>query len=255
MTVSAKKFDFWEEELAWITEDIYDLLNRDSTANEDQKAEDRSTIALIAPKHKHLELVAASLHQRGLPVLYQRSENILEQEHILWIVNILKFAHLYSQGLREDAMPLLPQILSYPFWGLSELVIADISNQSYKKNKDAWAELRVRIKEAEEQGASKEELQKILNNNLAKMPDYANWLQIMSNYKPAEVLEAQLDEMEINKVKSIALFLENFSLKSDGLTLGQMLDWLLGVDQIGAYSSKYIAKEFNTEEGGEPGED
>ncbi len=101
------------EEYAWIA----------STIEEYRKQQmDLSEIAIIARNHRALEAIVPFLAEYDLPIDYDKQYNLLNETIIHQLVIMLQFVYSLTptQSPRND---LLPEILSYPFWGIDKLNI------------------------------------------------------------------------------------------------------------------------------------
>lgn len=96
-------------ELTWLCRDIKEQL-----AN-GQKAED---IAVLAPRHRHLQELAAELITHDVPVYYETSSNILEDEIIRELVSLSRLVLKIGAGDLTHSNSLLAEVLSAPYWGL-----------------------------------------------------------------------------------------------------------------------------------------
>jgi DNA helicase-2/ATP-dependent DNA helicase PcrA len=96
------------ESFYWTAEKIQELIK--------QKV-DLSEIAVIGRNHKSLKEFWPYLKKMGIPVHYKKGENVLENPIINELINFWKF--LVFPRSEEN----LIEILSYPFWGLSNLEI------------------------------------------------------------------------------------------------------------------------------------
>lgn len=117
-------------EYAWVAERVAALIGQGTDPNE---------IAILAPKHKYLETSVPLLQKAGVPIRYQRSENVLEAPVIR---QILLIAQLLIAIDRDDgsAEPLWPEVLSFPFWELPTKLIWQLSwrvNDQYDQKR--WA--------------------------------------------------------------------------------------------------------------------
>ncbi len=119
------------EELVWIAENIQEKLKTGTPASE---------IAVIARKHKTLELTAKVLDYFGIPVAYERKKSLLEQTHIKELVTILKFINTIATKDKNEADDFLPEILSFPFWNIDKIAIWKISIKADKERK-LWLEV------------------------------------------------------------------------------------------------------------------
>lgn len=123
-----KEFSTSLEEMVWVSEIIQKKLSDKKTSP--------SAIAVIARKHETLERAAKVLDYFGIPVSYERKQDLLEQKHIKELITILKFVNTIATKKQSEADELLPEILSFPFWGVDRIAIWKISTTAYKDKKD-----------------------------------------------------------------------------------------------------------------------
>jgi len=91
-----------------------------------------SDIAVIARYHRQLELLSLLLNKLEVPLTYERDRNVLEEPHVRQLIMISRFIATLCRKSRYEADELLPEILSYPFWGLSRKDIWNISKTAYR---------------------------------------------------------------------------------------------------------------------------
>lgn len=98
-----------------------------------------SQIAVLAPKHRYLEPLVPYLQQAGLPVAYEKRENVLESPRIRELLTMSKLVSALASGRNKIADSLWPEVLSYDFWQFST---ADIWQASWKASdaRTSWAE-------------------------------------------------------------------------------------------------------------------
>ncbi len=84
-------------------------------------------IAVIGRKHKNLEALTPFLMLEQVPVNYERRQNVFEEPHIRELILLSRFVTSLVRKNREEADELLPEILSFPFWGISRKTIWEIS--------------------------------------------------------------------------------------------------------------------------------
>jgi len=125
-----KEFETSFHEYIWLIEKIDKLLEEGCELKD---------IAIIAPKHKILEEIARILDYKGIPVSYERKRNLLEQNHILEIISILKFLEELRKNPKE-ADHYLSEILTFPFWQIPRIDIWKISIKANKSRK-TWLEI------------------------------------------------------------------------------------------------------------------
>lgn len=88
-------------------------------------------IAVICRKHEQLKELANVLNSFKVPYSYEKRENVLEKQHIIELITILKY--LISEG--EE---LLPEILSYKFWNLERIDIWQIAETVWNDRETSW---------------------------------------------------------------------------------------------------------------------
>lgn len=84
-------------------------------------------IAIIAPQHKYLEPLVPFLHTAGLPVRYDKRENVLDDPHITQLYIQSKLVLALAAGDQELADAFWPEVLSADHWGLSTSQIWQLS--------------------------------------------------------------------------------------------------------------------------------
>jgi DNA helicase II / ATP-dependent DNA helicase PcrA len=94
---------------AWVASQIKQLVNNGMPAHD---------IAVLAPRHKHLEPLVAFLHQQKLNVSYEKRENVLDNPAIQQITTMSELVIALANNDQNKASHLWPQVLSYDFWQL-----------------------------------------------------------------------------------------------------------------------------------------
>lgn len=125
-----KSFDTNIHEYYWIAREIKKLIDAGAAPE---------SIAVISRQHKMLQEIAPFFHRISVPVAYERQRNVLEEPHIVQIVQIAR----YIDSLMDKSAPdddLLPEILSYPFWGLNRIDIWKLSLTAGREYKP-WLEV------------------------------------------------------------------------------------------------------------------
>lgn len=118
----------------WIARRIKSLID-DGTAPSD--------IAVLAPKHKHLEPLVPYLNHYGIPVRYEKRENILESPVVRELLTMCRLVLAIEQDNQPLADHLWPQVLSYDFWQLPTAAIWRLSWQvsDARKEGSSWSKL------------------------------------------------------------------------------------------------------------------
>lgn len=99
-----------------------------------------SEIAVLAPKHKHLEPLVPYLQSRDIAVQYEKRENILEAPVIRQLLTMSRLTLALHERNHALADSLWPEVLSYDFWDFS---VKDIWELSWRANESRkpWGEL------------------------------------------------------------------------------------------------------------------
>lgn len=117
-TIERREFQSDIAERAWIAQRVKALIDAGSRA---------SDIAILAPKHKQLEPLVPYLNAAGVPVRYEKRENILEAPVVRQLLTMGRLIAALAAGNQVLADSLWPQILSYDFWQIPIAVIWEIS--------------------------------------------------------------------------------------------------------------------------------
>lgn len=119
------------EQYAWIAHEVKRLTEQGIPPRE---------IALIAPRHKYLEPMVAHLHHAGLPVRYEKRENILDDPIIKQLSTMVGLTLALKDKNYTKADSLWPEVLSFPFWKLPTNEIWELSWKAHDSQK-TWLEL------------------------------------------------------------------------------------------------------------------
>ncbi|HVI69531.1 MAG TPA: ATP-dependent DNA helicase [Magnetospirillaceae bacterium] len=126
-TAELHQFATPEAEYSWIAERL-------------AARQPRSDIAVLARNHKQLVALVPYLHAAGVPVTYERRNNVLESP-IIKELNTLIHVVVHLADQRFDlAESHLPELLSYDFWGLTPQEVWQLSLNAYKQRR-MWLEL------------------------------------------------------------------------------------------------------------------
>lgn len=90
-------------------------------------------IAVIGRLHDDLEQVVPYFHELEIPIAYKRQQNVLEEPHIRELVTMCRFLNYLNKQAFDAADSLLPEILSYDFWGLERDTVWELSLTAYEK--------------------------------------------------------------------------------------------------------------------------
>lgn len=97
-----------------------------------------SDIAVLAPKHRYLEPLVA--HLDGIPLRYERRENILDAPVVRQLLTMSKLVLALQARNFAVADSLWPEVLSYPFWNFAVSDIWKLSWHATDQRKH-WSEL------------------------------------------------------------------------------------------------------------------
>lgn len=97
-------------------------------------------IAILGRNHRQLLEILPHVRQAGLAVNYERRNNVLEAEHIVALTLLARIVVALGKQRFDIAESLLPELLSYRFWGLKTNDLWQLSLSSYRQHK-FWLEL------------------------------------------------------------------------------------------------------------------
>jgi DNA helicase-2/ATP-dependent DNA helicase PcrA len=75
-----------------------------------------SEIAILAPRHKQLEPLIPYLNAQGIPVRYEKRENILDAPVVKQLLSMSRLVLALHSHDEATANNLWPEVLSYEFW-------------------------------------------------------------------------------------------------------------------------------------------
>lgn len=130
MAIALNSFETFEEEIYWVVSEIRKYLDTGVLANE---------IAIISRKHQTLGLFQELLSKNQISVNYDRSSDILENPVINQLLTMVYYINSISNLKQNNSEYLLPDILSYEFWGLTTENLWNLAI-STSKNKNTWLE-------------------------------------------------------------------------------------------------------------------
>lgn len=125
-----KVFDTSLHEFHYVSRRIRALIDAGTSPKE---------IAVIARKHRQLESLVPYLQGAGVPIRYEREQNVFEQPHIVQLILMARFINSLSAKDTAEADEYLPKILAFPFWQLPRMTVWNISKTAYRERK-SWLE-------------------------------------------------------------------------------------------------------------------
>ena len=84
-----------------------------------QALQQEVSVAVIARSHRSLEALASVLHQRGVPLRYERSTNILEHPVVELVADLAALLKALAVGDEDQADYLASTLLVHPVWGIT----------------------------------------------------------------------------------------------------------------------------------------
>ncbi len=124
--VFLRSFKTKEEEYAFIARKVKERIG-EGVGPED--------IAVIGRTHKSLKNMEPFFSSYDISVYSERKENVFEKEHVRQIITILRFSFLFLEKREDEADELLPEILSFPFWGIKREKVLEISIKAHTERK------------------------------------------------------------------------------------------------------------------------
>lgn len=112
---------------AWTAQKIAELIKPNERGEQTLQAKD---IAVLAPKHQYLESLVPFLRQQGIPVHYEKREDVLADPAIEQLIVMSRLVVALANQDIEAANTLWPQVLSLPFWDIRTSVIWETSWQA-----------------------------------------------------------------------------------------------------------------------------
>ncbi|MEO6513379.1 MAG: ATP-dependent DNA helicase [Candidatus Saccharimonadales bacterium] len=84
-------------------------------------------IAVLAPRHKHLEPLVRYLNAEHIPVRYEKRENLLEAPVVAELITMSRLVLALSRHDDTTANGLWPEVISFDFWELPTSAIWQLS--------------------------------------------------------------------------------------------------------------------------------
>ncbi|HVC36293.1 MAG TPA: ATP-dependent DNA helicase [Candidatus Dormibacteraeota bacterium] len=116
---------------SWVAKQIKKLIEQGLPAKE---------IAILAPKHAYLEALVPFLHNQKLPIRYEKSENVLQDQSVIELATMSRLVIALNKGQTGVSDNLWPQVLSFRFWNLPTSLIWDLSWQA-NENSKSWTDV------------------------------------------------------------------------------------------------------------------
>jgi DNA helicase-2/ATP-dependent DNA helicase PcrA len=112
----------------------------DSIKLEVENGRNPKDIAVLATKHDHLEKTSYRLINAGIPVYYEKSNNLLESLLIEDLLNLSKLVLSLSKGDLSASKELTSSVINSNYWGFNQDAIWKLSLAAHK-DKKYWLDL------------------------------------------------------------------------------------------------------------------
>ncbi len=156
------EFDHESQHYAWIASAIKQCLNGQS-------------VAVLARERAQLDALVPYLRTLNVPMDYERSENVLEQEHINALLMLARVVHALAEQRFNDANAMLPEVLSHPMWCIEPVDIWKVAREAHTEKK-FWLDV-------------------IFTQNSSKLREVADFLISLSQQSAQVPLEQSLDAL------------------------------------------------------------
>lgn len=123
--IARKNFPTRTHEFRFVASEIRRLLSSGVSGKD---------IAVIGRKHKNLETLIPFFSSLHIPVSYERRQNVFEEPHVRELILLSRFIVSLVRKNKEEADEFLPEILSFPFWGISRKTIWEISIEAERSH-------------------------------------------------------------------------------------------------------------------------
>jgi len=97
-------------------------------------------IAVISRKHSNLEHLVPFFYERNIAVSYEKRHDVLKDILIREIVTLVRFVGTIARGDTDVADEYLPEILSFPFWGIPRALVWELSLEANRQGRNMWME-------------------------------------------------------------------------------------------------------------------
>ena len=112
----------------WVANDIAKAI---------KKGKNPSDIAVFTRKHRELEQLLPYFVRAGVPVQYERRDNVLDLPPIKLIEQLSRILIGLFLGQHQDVNAFLPEILAHPVWGIEPLSLWKLSLKAHA-NHSSW---------------------------------------------------------------------------------------------------------------------
>ena len=135
-------FESRGNEYAWIASEIEALI---------KGGVEPAEIAVLSPKHRLLELLVPFLAKRGIPISYEKRENIFETRTVEQLLSQAELVLTLASNDQARANQLFARVLSEEYWQIAVEHIWRVNWQRIKKDESRnWAEIALDTPELRE---------------------------------------------------------------------------------------------------------
>jgi DNA helicase II / ATP-dependent DNA helicase PcrA len=96
------------------------------------------SIAVISRKHSNLELLVPFFYEHNIAVSYEKRHDVLKDTLIREIITLVRFVGTITRGDTDVADEYLPEILSFPFWGIPRALVWELSLEANRQGRNMW---------------------------------------------------------------------------------------------------------------------
>ncbi|MBP7760435.1 ATP-dependent helicase [Candidatus Saccharibacteria bacterium] len=136
------------------------------------RADSSRSRAVIARHHRQLIALLPHLQATGVPLRYERHDDVLETEPVLQLELVARIVHAIASQQFDEVSELLPELLAHPAWHVSPRDIWELSIAAHRA-KRFW-------------------LEEMLERP-GRLQQIAEWLIVASHYSLSEPLEYMCD--------------------------------------------------------------
>ncbi len=144
-------------------------------------------IAVLAPKHKHLEPLVPYLNSLDIPVSYEKRENILEAPVVRQLISMSKLAIALHRNKQDEANALWAEVLSYDCFKIPVTTIWSIAWQvaDYEDPVKTWSQAVMQRPELREPVLLfLSTATKVTSEPMETVLDYLTGMQEISTHEP-----------------------------------------------------------------------
>ncbi|HSX17672.1 MAG TPA: ATP-dependent DNA helicase [Patescibacteria group bacterium] len=121
------EFEHETQHYAWIAAEIKRELDAGKTEGRE--------IAVLARQRSQLDALVPYLREQGVPIDYERRENVLDQEHVAALMTLARCVFYLSGQHLAEANAALPEVLSHPMWGIAPADIWQVAREAHATKK------------------------------------------------------------------------------------------------------------------------